>query len=1061
MTCTSEIASPSGLPIYLTIPSSLSDTGLHIAIIGQLINAYNPPTGPQIPANSWVYLKESGTPGIFEYALPSTTEGSDLPFMTIHSPTGLSGNTLFTKAITLPDYVVAAITSGQVLLNVGAHAMKIPISSNGEIPAPTVQSNLTDKFGLFEWGWDTSGGLDIDVSEVDQVGVSFNVTAASAKVAITDVVSSANGATVTCASAPDLKAGDTVAVSCVQGAANINGVFKLDSPPGQNTVSIPMPAGLGGTYSKVGSASISMLMPAPAQQGVGLLPGIDDIFSGFRTYINGLDTRSNGAAFLQCAADNQYAPFPQNTRLTAPQDIVAKLQEDPPDLVSVQNSGEATLATYNAYYAITAVGDARESMVSNISGLTEVKYSKITISWNVYPYAKSYNVYWSQSPDLSNAILIKSGVTTTNYVDTSPANHTGSTTVPPTNNYNYDSLNRYFTQSLVDFFNYYKSGDDGHDFVLDYDSTTWKGSCSPLHDGSQTYKVLQLTGYEGQSGNAYKGDTVNVYLPFFTSNTDQNPAHCGGITHFPKPPSWLLSNKQSPSAMVFGASGAFDTPDDLSTAPAGVVKDILNVIDSAFQRGLTPKWNATTNEWENLLPPNYWAGNPNPFIVNPVNYPIPTHNTALSGDYYYGITAAGINSYDAGPGESTLSNLSKIHVTAPDKAACLQWSPQSPLTKASIIASSTTTLTVDNKEGPWPNAGTLLLNDHAYSYGQFTQYKKLINVVTDAQGTGYKTEDVLTVSGSARTPATIKVTTINGSGGITGFSVTNSGSYSEFDLPPLPNSPTGGSGSGATLGFNYQNTSIYVFSGLPHGVDYPDTGDVYFQAPSVAKYNIYRGTTPDNLKLIATVLNDGNSAVGNYIDAGEAPGTTPPPIQFYGKGSTANYYAAYVHQRDVSISGLAYGDPYDDQGGFSTNIQMRKAPASITIALMSGADVAMTVAANQKWQKTNVFVNAGKTLAVSYLRGSWTANPQDNNGENYSPNGLPIVAKPGYAMPGQNEGALIGRIGSDVFLIGSSVSHAVINSGELELCINDDLCQIYGAGFTDNKGSVEMQITVT
>jgi hypothetical protein len=71
-----------------------------------------------------------------------------------------------------------------------------------------------------------------------------------------------------------------------------------------------------------------------------------------------------------------------------------------------------------------------------------------------------------------------------------------------------------------------------------------------------------------------------------------------------------------------------------------------------------------------------------------------------------------------------------------------------------------------------------------------------------------------------------------------------------------------------------------------------------------------------------------------------------------------------------------------------------------------------------------------------------------------------INAKPGYTMPNENEGALIGKVGDIVFLIGLGATTPLGFAGKLELCINDDLTGEYGAGLSDNSGSVNVQITV-
>lgn len=122
----------------------------------------------------------------------------------------------------------------------------------------------------------------------------------------------------------------------------------------------------------------------------------------------------------------------------------------------------------------------------------------------------------------------------------------------------------------------------------------------------------------------------------------------------------------------------------------------------------------------------------------------------------------------------------------------------------------------------------------------------------------------------------------------------------------------------------------------------------------------------------------------------------------------------------------------------------------------------ITVQADIAWQNTGVVISQSNTVKVNYTSGLWTANPQDNNGQLYNAYGNPrfISAKSGYTMPGQNEGALIGKVGNTVFLIGMGTTIPANLSGEIQLCINDDLNGEYGAGLTDNLGFIEVSINV-
>jgi hypothetical protein len=75
---------------------------------------------------------------------------------------------------------------------------------------------------------------------------------------------------------------------------------------------------------------------------------------------------------------------------------------------------------------------------------------------------------------------------------------------------------------------------------------------------------------------------------------------------------------------------------------------------------------------------------------------------------------------------------------------------------------------------------------------------KLNTAVVNAAGTGYAIGDVLTVAGGTSTQAALVcVTSVNGSGAITNVHIINAGSYTVD--PALANTPTGGTGAGATL----------------------------------------------------------------------------------------------------------------------------------------------------------------------------------------------------------------------------------------------------------------------
>ncbi|MCC8457505.1 hypothetical protein [Photorhabdus aegyptia] len=119
--------------------------------------------------------------------------------------------------------------------------------------------------------------------------------------------------------------------------------------------------------------------------------------------------------------------------------------------------------------------------------------------------------------------------------------------------------------------------------------------------------------------------------------------------------------------------------------------------------------------------------------------------------------------------------------------------------------------------------------------------------------------------------------------------------------------------------------------------------------------------------------------------------------------------------------------------------------------------VTISVSADKPWQNSDVTVNTNLTTTITYLSGTWSFNPQYNDCQ--AEGDKAHIAQEDYTLPGQPVGALVGRVGEAVFLIGREASVPSGLSGELQLCINDDLKGRYGAGLTDNKGALEVKIS--
>ncbi|KQB43360.1 hypothetical protein [Flavobacterium aquidurense] len=182
-------------------------------------------------------------------------------------------------------------------------------------------------------------------------------------------------------------------------------------------------------------------------------------------------------------------------------------------------------------------------------------------------------------------------------------------------------------------------------------------------------------------------------------------------------------------------------------------------------------------------------------------------------------------------------------------------------------------------------------------------------------------------------------------------------------------------------------------------------------------------------------------------------------------GSSSRPVTFMQSQSGVGLgTSLALAD-YFDYEEFTTPIppcNFAVPPADFEVAAKPAANTPENPNPSYPWLDTGIRINASTVASISYLKGLWTANPNDNYGQLYNANGNPtyINAKPGYTMPNENEGALIGKVGDTVFLIGMGATTPVGLVGKLELCINDDLTGEYGAGLADNIGSITVQITV-
>jgi tetratricopeptide (TPR) repeat protein len=107
----------------------------------------------------------------------------------------------------------------------------------------------------------------------------------------------------------------------------------------------------------------------------------------------------------------------------------------------------------------------------------------------------------------------------------------------------------------------------------------------------------------------------------------------------------------------------------------------------------------------------------------------------------------------------------------------------------------------------------------------------------------------------------------------------------------------------------------------------------------------------------------------------------------------------------------------------------------------------VTIAAQQSWVDTGVTVARGQSLTIQ-ANGRWS-----NGDPPFGPNGGGHTW-PGTILASADIGALIGKIGNEVFLVGENYSGSAPASGKLLLSIND----VPGT-FGDNSGVVNVHVS--
>lgn len=229
-------------------------------------------------------------------------------------------------------------------------------------------------------------------------------------------------------------------------------------------------------------------------------------------------------------------------------------------------------------------------------------------------------------------------------------------------------------------------------------------------------------------------------------------------------------------------------------------------------------------------------------------------------------------------------------------------------TTLTVTASSGTLYPGQTIQGASVSANTIIT-----SLGNST----VLSQVIATAGTGYAVNDTITVLGGVygTTPATYTVSTIGGSGAVTGLTLVNSGNYTSTPTNNVTTS-TSGSGTGLTLTLTF-------------GTGSGSTGTYPISASqTVASRTMYA------LNFTVLPTNDGAFTGGNTVDivdnyfvynrpnsqqwaASTALSPITPALSFSSKdGAPDNLVSLIVDHREVYLLGEASSEVWVDVGSF-------------------------------------------------------------------------------------------------------------------------------------------------
>jgi hypothetical protein len=571
-------ATPSTFSWTFQIPVDVANQGFQIAIFGK--NS----------SGAWVYWNGSSY-----VAFDTSNETQVMSTAPLLDATPRKGSYTSPVSFAVNLSTSQYLSSGVVVMFIGSNS-GIPVAPGGVPQNPTASTNASDTFSLFELTYDvpassTAAILDIDISNVDQVGFTYTVTSEPAPFPLSQVGSTLSQQAIFAAFARTFPSGNPFNECLVFGMAGSKQVRLVAPQDVLQSIQAPAPpsylapTGAPGTSDPFAQNTYFYLVSESSASGE-TAPNPAGVFGGFLLDENG-NPAATGIDIGWQSGGTPVAYVPVNPSATG------------------INIYRATGPALNAGSTVPAAPTSGYVLLTSMT----------IADWN----AQSGFVFLDDSASSTN------------------------TQAPRSSSYGFSALATWFDQPLQAFFLHYGA----NTFVLyqynqgggGSNGTLWTGTVvdvtpkkgDPITtlqyvdqngrsqpvtatwqwgDGTQTYKVLQLVGnaYDPSdftntnlagaslTPGEFQGDVVNIYFPYFVDGTGLGSITLpGGASYtLPGAPPWMNNGGYGPSQMVFGCTGVFATgndPDALAQdssqiLAANALTNLENVIVSALNRGV-------------------------------------------------------------------------------------------------------------------------------------------------------------------------------------------------------------------------------------------------------------------------------------------------------------------------------------------------------------------------------------------------------------------------------------------------------------------------------------------